>query len=230
MALPFDAEDGSGTAQSQIYAALRDDLMSGRFLPGERLVARDLAERFDTSAMPVREALHRLVSEDALTDLPNRGVVVPQATLDAVTDVVRIRCLVEGTATEWGAAVLTGADLAGLHRLNAEMEAGIDQGLTESYLTLNRRFHFAIYRAARSPALMQVIERLWMRAGPWLNVMREEETIRFGFDHHRAILAALRAGDGEGARRAVVLDIADASEVILRRLADRATDARGRSA
>jgi DNA-binding GntR family transcriptional regulator len=206
------------TAQSHVYAELRRMLMNGRVLPGERLVVRDLAERFDTSPMPVREALRRLVSEDALIDTPNRGVVVPPVTIDAVSDLVRIRCMVEGNAAEWAAATVTGAELATIAAINDRMETGIAQGLTDGYLALNRDFHFGIYRAARSHTLIQIIERLWLRAGPWLHVMREDSTIRFGFDHHREILAALRAGDGPRARRAVALDVADAGDVILRRL------------
>jgi DNA-binding GntR family transcriptional regulator len=49
-------------------------------------------------------------------------------------------------------------------------------------------------------------------------VMREDATIRFGFEHHREILAALRAGDGQRARRAVALDLADAGDIMLRRI------------
>lgn len=200
--------------------------MNGRFLPGERLVVRDLAERFDTSAMPVREALRRLVSEDALIDVPNRGVVVPPITVEAVTDLVRIRCMIEGGVAEWAAASITGNELGAVTALNERMRAGIEQGLTDEFLSLNREFHFGIYRAGRSPALMQIIERLWLRAGPWLNVMRQDSTIRFGFGHHESILSALRAGDGSRARWALALDIADAGEVIVRRVRETGGDQR----
>jgi len=216
---PIDLAMPPVTAQTHVYTALRRMLMDGRVVPGERLVVRDLAEHFDTSAMPVREALRRLVSEDALTDAPNRGVVVPPVTVEAVSDLVRIRCMIEGNAAEWAAATITGREIGAIVAINDRMEAGIDQGLTDSYLALNRDFHFAIYRAARSDALMQIIERLWLRAGPWLNVMREDSTIRFGFEHHRDILTALRAGDGPRARHAVALDLADAGEIILRHVA-----------
>jgi len=212
------AEKHPVTAQTQVFSALREMLMNGVLLPGERLVVRDLAERFATSPMPVREALRRLVSEDALVDTPNRGVIVPPITVDAVTDLVRIRCMIEGGAAEWAAAAMTGAELNRLSDLNDQMHQGIEQGLTDAYLSLNREFHFAIYRAARSKLLMQVIERFWLQAGPWLNVMRESTTIRFGFDHHKEILASLRAGDGPRARRAVARDVADAGDVIVRRV------------
>lgn len=212
------AEHPTPTAQSHVYAELRRMLMNGTVLPGERLVVRDLAERFETSPMPVREALRRLVSEDALADTPNRGVVVPPVTVEAVSDLVRIRCMIEGGAAEWAAATMGGEELAEIAAINDRMEEGIEQGPTDDYLVLNREFHFRIYRAARSRTLIQIIERLWLRGGPWLNVMREDATIRFGFEHHREILAALRAGDGQRARRAVALDLADAGDIIMRRI------------
>jgi DNA-binding GntR family transcriptional regulator len=210
------ADQAPATAQLHVYAELRKMLMNGRFLPGERLVVRDISERFETSAMPVREALRRLASEDALTDAPNRGVIVPPISVEAVTDLVRVRCMVEGSAAEWAAATMTGAEIAAVNSINERMQADIEGGLTDEFLSLNRDFHFGIYRAARSATLMQVIERLWLRAGPWLNVMRTDETSRFGFGHHTEILAALRAGDGTRARRAVALDLADAGELIVR--------------
>lgn len=214
-----DPGDPGVTTQSQVYRALRQMLMNGDLVPCERLVVRDLAERFKTSATPVREALRQLVSEGALEDSANRGVIVPEVTQDAVRDLVRARCLVEGAAAEWAAASMSGAELVAISAINDEMRRVVQNGTAEDYLILNRAFHFAIYRAARSPVLMPIIERLWLRAGPWLEAMRSEEGIRFGLDHHREIIAALGAGDGVRARNALALDLSDAGEIILRNLA-----------
>ena len=81
--------------------------------------------------------------------------------------------------------------------------------------TAHARIH-AVYRAARSTVLLPIIERLWLRAGPWLNIMCEEATLGMGLDHHAEIIDALVKGDGERAKRAVATDISDAADIMLR--------------
>jgi DNA-binding GntR family transcriptional regulator len=204
------------TVHGRVYAELRQGLMNGDFTPGQRLVVRKIAEHFETSAMPVREALRRLVSEEALFDHPNRGVIVPEASVEVISDIVRVRCMVEGSATEWAASTITLPELEAIDGLNERMRACTTVDGAEKYLAFNRQFHFNIYKAARSAVTQQIIERLWLRAGPWLNIMRGEATLGLGLDYHAEILAALRAGNGVKARRALVADISDAADIMLR--------------
>lgn len=206
-----------GTTHSHIYGQLRGALMNGDFVPGQRLIVRDLAERFNTSPMPVREALRRLVSEEALFDHPNRGVLVPEATVEVIVDLVRVRCSIEGSAAEWAATTIRAEEIAEAESINARMQAIAKRpGGHDDYLALNRQFHFLIYRASRSPVLLPIIERLWLRAGPWLNIMRQGATLGMGLDHHAEVLAALHKGDGPAARRGIVADLSDAADIMLR--------------
>ncbi len=209
------------TAHGRVYSGLKTALMKGEFLPGERLVVRVLAERFKTSPMPVREALHRLVSEEALVDHANRGVIVPEVDGAVIADIVRIRSTIEGAATEWAASTIGDTELAHLEEINRKMQACAESGNSSDFLSLNRDFHFSIYRAAGSPLMLPIIERLWLRAGPWLNLIREGATIGLDLNHHAEMLDALRRDDGSRARRAVVADIGDAADVILRSIAVR---------
>lgn len=206
----------AATAHAKVYAGLKTALMNGDFQPGQRIVVREIAEAYRTSAMPAREALRRLVSDGALFDHPNRGVIVPEATVEVISDLVRVRCAIEGSATEWAAATITAEEIDRLRTLNDAMAACSVAGEAADYLALNRDFHFTIYGAARSHIVLPVIERLWLRAGPWLNIMREEATLGLGLDHHLEMLQALKAGNGAAARRAMVADISGAADIILR--------------
>ncbi len=216
MTVPKPRDKVRDTAHSRVYAGLKFGLMNGDFIPGQRLVVRQLAEQFETSAMPVREALKQLVSDGALLDHPNRGVIVPEATIEAIADMVRVRCSIEGAATEWAATTITPVELAAIEELNRQVNDCMARGDTASYLTLNRKLHFSVYKAARSQAMQTIIERLWLRAGPWLNFLREGATVSVSTEHHTEILAGLRLGDGPRARRAVAGDISDAGDTIMR--------------
>lgn len=213
---PEAGREVRGTAHAAIYAELKAALMNGDLKPGDRLVVRELSQRFSTSAMPVREALRQLVNDEALIDHPNRGVSVPDVDVAQVADLFRIRCAIEGSAAEWAASTISPEERREIHAINEAMKLCVQSGGVADYLALNRRFHFTIYRAARSQGLLPIIERLWLRAGPLLNVMRQEATIRQGLDHHTEILEALDIGDGARARRAVSADISDAGNIIQR--------------
>src|ERR1700733_7046204 len=86
------------TVQDRVYAALRDKLMRGGFEPGQKLKIAELAQAFGTSAMPVREALNRLVAERAIESLRNRSVRVPALSQDCLQDLMEARYAVEGLA------------------------------------------------------------------------------------------------------------------------------------
>jgi DNA-binding GntR family transcriptional regulator len=204
------------TTHGRVYAGLKTALMNGDFKPGQRLVVRKLAERFETSAMPVREALRQFVSDEALFDHPHRGVIVPEATVEVISDLVRVRCSVEGAAAEWAASTITTGELEAIGALNDRMKDCVSSGHAADYLLFNRKFHFAIYAAARSQVLLPIIERLWLRAGPWLNIMRDVTTLGLGLDHHAELLDSLYRGDGIRARRALVADISDAADIMMR--------------
>ena len=80
---------GRETVQDRVYGEMRRALIGGFFEPGQVLTIRQLADALMTSTMPVREALGRLISEQALEALPNRQIRVPPMTLYRLSDLLR---------------------------------------------------------------------------------------------------------------------------------------------
>lgn len=216
--MPDDAAEVPALSHEPVYRALRVELMRGDIRPGDRMVVKRLADRFGTSPLPVRQALQRLVAEGALTDEPYRGARVPLRGVDELMDLRRVRCAVEGQAAEWAAGRATGAVLERLHLLQSRMRAVHDIAHAGSYLVWNFEFHFTVYRAAGSPILIPLIERLWLRAGPYLNSMRTEFTLGQGLDHHDQVIGALARGDAAAARAAVEAELSEAAGVMVRAL------------
>jgi DNA-binding GntR family transcriptional regulator len=213
------AETGSeGQSQEPVYRALREALMRGDVRPGERMVVKRLSEEYGAGALPVRHALQRLVGEGALSDEPYRGARVPIRSVDELLDLRRVRCAIEGQAAAWAAQSVTGEDLHRLHGLQAHMNVATETSQSEYYLDWNYQFHFTVYRAARSPLLIPMIERLWLRAGPYLNAMRTELTLGVGLDTHEMMLDALARGDSGAARHAIETEISEAAAFMVRAL------------
>lgn len=199
----------------RVYAALKAAVMAGKFIPGQRVVVREIAERFETSPMPVREAIRRLVALRALVSLPNRTVHVPEFSAETVRDLCRVRMAVEGTATEWAAAAMTPPlldTLAAFQQREVDCHAGGDfAGMLEA----NRGFHFSLYGAAGSKVLMPCIEMFWLQIGPYFGMLEgHPQQDRYHAEHGR-LVRLLRKGDGEAARECLVRHIADAAEDII---------------
>lgn len=206
------------TVQERIYAVLREKLMRGGFEPGQKLKIAELADAFGTSAMPVREALNRLVAEHALETLPNRTVRVPALSKDCLQDLRETRFAVEGLAVARAASNMTDNTLATLHHLIDAQSETDSEHVSEASAEQNRAFHFAIYRQAGSAILLPIIESLWLQFGPYLREASERFDGRDGrgTNFHVDIVDALARGDGDAARRALEADIGRAFDLVMR--------------
>ncbi|MCD7107495.1 GntR family transcriptional regulator [Rhizobium sp. DKSPLA3] len=215
---------GRETVQDRVYAQLRHSLISGMFDAGDVLRIVDLAERLQTSTMPVREALGRLVSEKALESLPNRSVRVPLITRARLDDLARARILIEGRMVSLALPHLTREDLAILTQANAACDAAFEtHGKDIGHVTsaLNQRFHFHLYSVARSPVLLSIVESLWLQSGAIIRQAAQIHDAQGGLaatDHHWALIAALEAGDEDAALRALTNDISRSFDLIRGRL------------
>src|SRR4029079_19557081 len=79
------------TLNEKVYEGLKEAIIGGRLVPGKVLTIREVAELFGVSMMPVREALSRLVAEQALSLKPNRSVAVPLITADHFRQITQMR-------------------------------------------------------------------------------------------------------------------------------------------
>ena len=209
------------TLSANVYDQLRDLVMSGQMMPGEQISLRSAAEALGVSVMPVREAMQRLVAEQALELTPSRTLRVPRMTAAQFKEITTIRTNLEGLATELAASASGAVALRDITRWHdefaAEMNAASPDG--SKLVTFNKEFHFAVYAAADMPVLLQMIEALWLRIGPILNYDLRAGSRRVGdkvaMSHHAALLAALKRRDGAKARAALQGDIESAAEFIL---------------
>ncbi len=196
------------TLNDLAYDRIRESLMAGGFHPGQVLVIRSLAESYGISTTPVREALQRLVAERLLALLPNRSIAVPALEAGKYAELARIRCELEGLAAELAAPRMRKATLRRLARLADDMDESLETRDHDAYRRQNQAFHFTVYEAAASPRLMEMIRDLWSQTGPYMKELFAAPAYEpRANEAHRAIVAALEAGDGALARAGVVADL-----------------------
>ncbi len=202
------------TVQDGVYQQLRHALMAGRYDPGQRLTISLLANAFDVSHMPVREALRKLVAENALEQGANGSVSVPHVRQSRLDDLVQARIALEGLAAELAASRMDAADLRTLEALRKNHKnAGSGEGVYES-LARNQAFHFHLYRASGSEVLPQLIEELWLRFGPYMRMLSHHlgttigtDGFRNGAEFHSRLVEAARERDAAVVRECVESDI-----------------------
>lgn len=213
------------TVQDLVHEQLRAALMSGAFEAEASFTITALAEQFQTSHMPVREALRRLAAEGALRISTSGTAQVPAITLAELADLSRARIIIEGAAAELAVPNLGADDLALLTDLCARQEAAGGAGRIADLVAINRAFHFHIYAHAGSPVLMSQIETLWLRSGPYVRLLSDlmADLLRAGHGNgpvrlHRRMLAALREGDAPAFRAAMEDDIRATERLLAERL------------
>ena len=209
------------TLADRAYRALRDLLIAGQVAPGERLSTRELATRFEMSPMPIRAAVERLVADGALEVRPQSGARVPMMTRERFIELRTIRVSLEGMAAAQAARHVTARELAAIRAQHERFCATARAAKPDSAVAIraNQRLHFAVYTAARMPTLLGLIEGLWLRIGPVLNLDLRSSAERLhtlaAHEHHARLVAALGRRDAVAARRALVGDIEAAAAYIL---------------
>lgn len=212
---------GRVTVQDAVYVKLREALLLGRFDPGQVLTIASLSHSFNTSHMPVREALRRLAAENALEVSRNGSARVPAVSIARLDDLCRARVAIEGMATELAALHITPEEIDALDEVVEAHELGARKGLVLEMLDFNREFHYRVYSASRSEVLIQLIDTLWLRYGPYMRMLSAyveprmaTEDFRSYTVHHRRIIAAMRQRDAGRAREEMVADIRDTQDLL----------------
>ncbi len=186
----------------QVYAALRERILSGQLSRNSRLRQAALADELGVSRTPLREALRRLATEGLVEFSPNRGATVSDLDFGDMRHAWAAR-----VALEPGAARLAAQrpEVEAVARLRAAVDAQrhASHDVSESY-TVNREFHLALAAASGNPHLIRFSEMLWVtRIGMPIYEMQADEpgVVLTWADEHERIVDAIEAGDPELAER-----------------------------
>jgi DNA-binding GntR family transcriptional regulator len=199
--LTSQQQDAPEVASQRIAAHLRDEILSGRIGPGERIRQEDVAARLGASRLPVREALRILEAEGLTEHTVNKGARVPALSLRQVDVLYRIRERVEPLALAEGLPHVTAAHVDRLTDLEARIEAGTDVG---EFLALDLEFHLLTYATCDQELLTSMIVRLWnstqhyRRAYMTITGMNQRWVVHA---EHNLIIEAIRRGDPVDAER-----------------------------
>lgn len=199
--------DIASAAHDRLYRSLRQQIMHGELAPGQALTVRGLAKTFGVSMTPAREALRRLSAEGALTLSSSGRATTPDLSNERLEELASLRALIE---TELASRALPRAHIALIERLQtinmANAEAAVKHDAV-AYIRTNLEFHRTLYLRAQAPAMLAIAETVWLQLGPTMRALYARLHRSDRPQHHRMIIAALKAGDEPALRLAVRTDV-----------------------
>jgi DNA-binding GntR family transcriptional regulator len=182
------------TKEEQVADYLREGIIAGRFPRGARLKQQEIATLLNTSITPVREALKLLEAEGYVSGDSYRGAVVAPFDIEASTETLNLRILLE-TQLVRGAVEQAGAgDIAELKVLAGEFADAFAAGDNETARAANYRFHHRMFEIARMPQTLHFVQILWARY-PFDLINQLKGRVSRAAQEHDELLQAFIAND-----------------------------------
>ncbi|HEX3630827.1 MAG TPA: GntR family transcriptional regulator [Candidatus Dormibacteraeota bacterium] len=183
---------------------MRNEIVSGRFHPNERLIEADLARRLSAGRSAIRAAFVRLDQEGLVVLEPNRGARVRLVSDREALEIEEVRVVLEQLIVRHAAQRASAVDLRDLRRSIDEMRRRLDEGNPMGYSELNAEFHQRIWRIADHETAARLLANLKSQSLRFqyrtiLRPGRTEQSLR----EHERILEALAARDPNGSEDAM---------------------------
>jgi len=193
-----------GDSSAEVCRRLREEIVSGRFQPNERLVEADLAVHFGAGRTAVRAALATLDQEGLIVREPNRGARVRLISDREALEIEQVRNALERLLTRAAGARATDEDVDDLRHMVSEMAERISEGDALGYSELNARFHQRIWKIADNQMAAKMLVTLKSQSirFQYRTMLRPGRTER-SFREHQAIVAAIASHDEEACDKAM---------------------------
>jgi DNA-binding GntR family transcriptional regulator len=189
--------NSAGMTTGMLTDALRTEIMEGQLEAGLPLRQEDLAIRFGTSRIPIREALRTLQAEGLVTYSPNRGATVTIVSAEEIQEMLEVRIALECHALRLATPRLAESDIAAARAILQDYDAAPDPDM---WSTMNWRFHWSLYQPCDCSRLLDAIERNFKHfssaARAQMSALAGKE--RPQREHHR-LLALMEEGKVEEA-------------------------------
>ncbi|MDE3156839.1 MAG: GntR family transcriptional regulator [Acidobacteriota bacterium] len=209
---PRAATPSGGVRAGAAYDYIKEQLLDGRYRPGDRLPVQTFVEALGISRHPVMVALQQLAKDNLVEIIPQVGCVATVDPRPVIDDFYRFFAAAEGLMAGMAAERCTDAEVRQLKRLSGSIGALMRSGLSAAtrglkYRKLNRDLHAQIHAMARSPQLARDIARLWDRSDYYISTGGSDvpfaRRLPVAHREHERICAAIARRDPAGARRAM---------------------------
>jgi DNA-binding GntR family transcriptional regulator len=213
--IPGDlATGGDPPAHERVYRALRGRILAGEMAPGDQVTLRGLAESLGVSMTPAREAVRRLVAERALEMTASGRVAIPTPGLAQLGELFRARELLEPELAVRAQPYADKVVISELRAIDATIDDYLAKGDSAGFVRANTAFHATLYALAGAPALMALVESVWLQTAPVMRRIYGRLGTAALTDYHGAALAALTDRDANALAASIRRDIAQGAALL----------------
>lgn len=175
---------------------IEDDIEHGRLSPGDKLDEQTLAERFEVSRTPAREALLQLAAAGIVRLVPRQGAVVSSVSPQLAIGMVEVLTALEAEAAGLAARRMTSIEKAQLAKLHLASQAAVKRLDSPAYIKNNAAFHAAIYDGARNEFLAEQIRTTRLRMRFYhRSSLYQPARLKASFQEHARVTEAIKSGD-----------------------------------
>jgi len=195
---------GNVSQALKLRDVLEDEIVNGVLKPGDRLDEAALADRFNVSRTPIREAFKYLVGSGLVETIPNRGSFVADVGLPQLIEMFEVMAELEGMCARLATRRITDGEAEELRSLLDGCARAQEKGDPDAYYYENERFHDCIYRAGHNRFLTQQARQLQMRLKPYRRLqLRVRTRAARSLEEHRRIVDAILTGDAQAAEATI---------------------------
>lgn len=183
-----------------VFNALREAIIKGDFVAGERLMEKQLAERMGVSRTPIREAIRKLELEGLVVMVPRKGAEVASVTGKDISDVLEVRATLEALAVRLACKKMSDQDFDELVAVNEAFKAAAKEKNVPAIIEKDVEFHDVIFHASENEKLIQIInnlrEQIYRFRVEYIYKMKDYTQL---IEEHDEIVNAMKSRKGQDA-------------------------------
>lgn len=177
---------------------LEFDILSGFFKPRERLIEKELCDRYDVSRGAIRKVLQELEFNHLIKHFSNRGATVAEPTKKQLNDIYNTRMLLENYAIDLVMQNAGGLDLYQIKKHQQAFEKAFEDENLKGFMDANRLFHQKIFDAGSNDIILEMIDQLRKRSHIWQHyIVGQPARLQKTIEEHEEIVRCLLCGDAE---------------------------------
>lgn len=199
-----------------VFNTLREAILKGELIAGERLMEKQLAERMGVSRTPIREAIRKLELEGLVVMIPRKGAEVARITHKDIKDVLEVRAALEELAVKIACNKITDEDLTKLKRTTEEFQIACNYKDINDIIKKDVEFHDIIFNSTENEKLIQIINNLREQIYRYrVEYIRKLEDFDMLVKEHDQIVKHVEARDANEARKIALQHIVNQEKAVI---------------
>jgi DNA-binding GntR family transcriptional regulator len=204
MAFPLEIASETRLVRDVVYEKLKEAILTQRYKPGHHLVERELAQLFNISTTPLKEAIGLLKQEGLVVTRPRVGTFVSNDIMNSLEEINLVRAALEGVAARLAAIKITESEIYKLHGTVQEMEKYTKEQDTDKIIQINAQFHMFIRTFAKNNYVSKQIEAIHSFDRHFRKIaLSHMDELGRALKEHQQIYEKIAARDPEGAEASI---------------------------